>query len=104
MANRALTALVLPIILRKKVFMGKKMGAPKKEVDQKTFESLCSLQCTIAEICEFFHISKPTLERWCKETYAGETFFTVFTKKRGVGKISLRRNMFKLSQTSAAMA
>ena len=83
------------------VFM-KKMGAPKKEIDQKVFEGLCGLQCTLKEVCEFFHVSKPTLERWCKDAY-GETFFTIFGKKRGSGIISLRRNMFKLSESSAAM-
>lgn len=82
--------------------MKKKMGAPKKEIDQEVFEGLCGLQCTLKEVCEFFHVSKPTLERWCKETY-GETFFTVFGKKRGQGIISLRRNMFKLSESSAAI-
>jgi hypothetical protein len=80
-----------------------KMGRPRKKIDQKVFESLCGLQCTLTEICDFFDVKKPTLERWCKDTYHGETFFTVFKAKRVHGKISLRRSMFRLAETNAAV-
>lgn len=54
-------------------------------------------------MCGFFGITDKTLERWCKRTYhAG--FSEVFSKKRGIGKISLRRAQFKLAQKSANMA
>jgi len=78
-----------------------KMGRPKKEIDQKIFEGLCGLQCTRNEILEFFHLTDMTLNRWCKEVYH-ETFSVVFAKKRGAGKISLRRTGFRLAETSAA--
>ncbi len=79
-----------------------KMGRPKKQIDQKNFENLCALQCTLEEINEFFGITHKTLERWCKETY-GETFSHVFAKKRIVGKISLRRAGFELAKKNAAV-
>lgn len=79
------------------------MARPRKEIDQKDFESLCALQCTKEEICGFFDVSDKTLENWCKRTYA-EGFSEVFKKKRGKGKISLRRAQFRLAEKSASMA
>ena len=79
------------------------MARPRKEIDQKDFESLCALQCTKEEICCFFDVSDKTLENWCKRTYS-EGFSEVFKKKRGKGKISLRRAQFRLAEKSASMA
>lgn len=79
------------------------MGRPRKEIDQKQFESLCGLQCTREEICGFFDVSEKTLEAWCKRVY-GESFSPVFRKKRGAGKISLRRSQWELSKKNANMA
>ena len=79
------------------------MARPKKHVDQKEFERLCSFQCTMEEICAWFDVTAKTLERWCKETY-GASFSIVFAQKRAVGKISLRRAQFQLAQKNAAMA
>ena len=82
---------------------GNGMGRPRKEIDWKGFENLCFLQCSIAEMCQWMHISHQTLERRCKEHY-GETFGQVFAKKRIGGLISLRRNLFKLSEKNVAAA
>ena len=79
------------------------MGRPKKPIDQKQFENLCGLQCTLEEVCAFFDVTDVTLNTWCKKTY-GTTFSEVFKVKRGTGKISLRRSQFKLAEKSAAMA
>lgn len=79
------------------------MGRPKKEIDQKQFESLCGLQCTLEEVCGFFNVTDKTLDSWCKRTY-GASFSEVFKQKRGAGKISLRRAQFRLAQKSANMA
>ena len=79
------------------------MARPRKEIDQKDFESLCALQCTKEEICGFFDVSDKTLENWCKRTYS-EGFSEVFKKKRGKGKISLRRAQCRLAEKSASMA
>ena len=80
-----------------------KTGRPMKEIDQKNFESLCGLQCTLPEIADFFECSEDTIQRWCKRTYK-ETFAVVYNKRRGRGLISLRRAQFNLAEKSAAMA
>ena len=81
-----------------------KAGRPRKEIDKRDFEKLCMLQCTRAEICAWFNVSEPTLIDWCKRTYDGKDFFTVFNKKREGGKISLRRMQWQLAEKSPAMA
>ena len=80
-----------------------KNGRPKIEIDWKDFEKLCLIQCSIAEVCQFFHISHQTLERRCREHY-GETFGQVFEKKRVGGLISLRHSMLKMSDKHPSMA
>lgn len=79
------------------------MARPKKEIDQKQFENLCGLQCTLEEICGWFEITDKTLDSWCKRTYHA-SFSEVFKQKRGKGKISLRRSQWRLAEKSAAMA
>ena len=78
------------------------MGRPKKQIDQKTFEGLCGIQCTQSEICDFFDITDKTLNSWCKRTY-GESFSEVFNKKRNKGKISLRRAGFELAKKNPSV-
>ena len=78
-------------------------GRPKVEIDQKLFKKLCSMFCTKEEIAGVFECSEDTIERWCKRTYR-MNFADVFKKECAHGKISLRRNQFKLSEKSAAMA
>lgn len=36
------------------------MARPHKQIDQKQFESLCGLQCTLDEICGFFDATDKT--------------------------------------------
>ena len=79
------------------------MARPRKEIDQNNFEKLCGLMCTKEEIAGFFDVSEDTIERWVKRTY-GEGYADVYKKHSAMGKISLRRNQFKLSQRSAVMA
>lgn len=79
------------------------MARPRKEIDQKAFENLCGIQCTKLEICDFFDITDKTLESWCKRTYKNG-FSEIFRKKRGKGKISLRRVQFQLAEKSPTMA
>lgn len=80
-----------------------KTGRPKKEIEQKLFENLCSIQCTEAEICSVLECSEDTLNRWCKKTYR-LTFADTFKNKSKRGKASLRRTQFKLAEKNAAMA
>lgn len=82
--------------------MAKKMGRPRKVIDQKLFENLCFIQCTIEEVCAVIDCDEATLERWCKETY-GTTFSKVFAQKRQMGKMSLRRSGFQLAQKNPAV-
>lgn len=82
--------------------MGKR-GRPLKEIDQKSFENLCVLQCTLEEICGFLEVSDKTLEKWCKRTY-GMNFSEVFAQKRSKGKISLRRYQFQMAAKNPTMA
>jgi len=80
-----------------------KIGRPQKEIDIKTFEKLCGLQCTITEMCSFFDCDDMTLSKWCKRTY-NMRFSEIFAIKRGSGQISLRRTQFRLAEKNAAMA
>lgn len=80
-----------------------KTGRPKIEIDQKQFESLCGLQCTLAEIASFFQCSEDTVERWCKRTYE-ISFADAYKKHSAKGKMSLRRAQFRLAETNATMA
>ena len=79
------------------------MSRPRKEIDQKQFENLCGLQCTLEEICGWFDVTDKTLDGWCKRTYHA-SFSEVFKQKRGAGKISLRRSQWRLAEKSATMA
>ena len=85
-------------------------GRPKTEFDIKAFTDLVGLGCNQEEICWYFRdeTGKPanidTLTRWCKRTF-GMTFQEYFRQNGYMAlKIKLRRNQFKLSERSAAMA
>ena len=72
-------------------------------INQKQFESLCAMQCTEEEICDFLDITDKTLTAWCKRTY-NCSFSEIYKKKREGGHCSLRRKQWKLADTSATMA
>ena len=78
-------------------------GRPRAEFSQATFESLCSIQCTLSEIAGVMRVSEDTVERRCKEHY-GETFAEIYKKLSAVGKSSLRRTQFKMAERNTAMA
>lgn len=71
-----------------------KTGRPRVVIDQKQFEKLCALQCTLPEICSFFSCGEETIRRWCKRTYKA-TFESISTQKRQTGLISLRRAIWQ---------
>lgn len=81
------------------------MGAGRKqiEINERIFKNLCGIFCTKEEIAGVFDCSEDTIERWCKRTY-GLKFADVYKKESAKGKMSLRRNQFKLAEKSAAMA
>ena len=79
------------------------MARPKKVIDKSSFEKLCALQCTEEEICSFLDITDKTLTAWCKSEY-NKSFSEIFKIKREIGKMSLRRNQFRLAETNPTMA
>lgn len=79
------------------------MARPRINIDKEQFEKLCSIQCTLNEIAGYFNCSEDTIENWCKRTYK-EGFSDIYAKKRGVGKISLRRSQFRMAETNPTMA
>lgn len=81
----------------------KKAGRPKTNIDKSNFEKLCQMQCTLEEIAGFFDCCDDTINNWCKEVY-DDNFSGVYKKKSMAGKISLRRNQFKIAENNASMA
>lgn len=81
----------------------KKVGRPKTKIDKLNFEKLCQMQCTLEEIAGFFDCCDDTINNWCKEVY-DDNFSGVYKKKSMAGKISLRRNQFKIAEKNASMA
>lgn len=79
------------------------MARPRIEIDEKQFEKLCCIQCTLGEIAGYFSCSPDTIERWCIRTY-NQGFAEVYAQKRGLGKISLRRIQFRMAETNPTMA
>lgn len=77
-------------------------GRPRKDIDKSNFEKLCGLFCTLDEIAGFFDCSEDTIERWCKREYK-QSFAEISAKKRGLGKISLRRSGLELAKKNAAV-
>lgn len=82
---------------------GNPNGRPPKEINQRQFEILCSIQCTEEEICSVLGVDEATLIKWCKATY-GETFSKIFKTKKLGGKASLRRMQWKLAEKNVTMS
>jgi len=81
----------------------KKAGRPRIEIDKNIFENLCAIQCTLTEVAGVLGCSEDTILRYCHKEY-GMTFADVFKIKSVHGKVSLRRNMFKMAETNVSMA
>lgn len=82
---------------------GNPNGRPLTQIDKKTFEGLCRIQCTETEIAGIFECSIDAVCDWCKRTY-GATFADTYKTYADQGKASLRRTQFRLAEKSAAMA
>lgn len=78
-------------------------GRPKIEIDREQFEKLCSIQCTLAEIADWFGCSEDTIERWCKREMK-MSFADAYKKHSVYGKVSLRRNQFRMAEHNVSMA
>ena len=81
----------------------KPTGRPKREIDKKSFESLCQFLATKDEIATFFDCSDRTIDRFCNREY-GEPFVAIYKKKSINGVMSLRRSQFKLAEKNATMS
>lgn len=82
------------------------MARPRKQIDKKDFESLLTIQCSLAEVTAFFDhklngCSEDTIERWCKRTYK-KSFAEVSAIKKELGKISIRRAQFRMMERNPA--
>jgi len=78
-------------------------GRHKIIIDWKQFEAYCAIQCTLREIADYFNCSQMTIERKVKEHY-GCGFVDIFKRKRQKGLMSLRANLFKLSEKQGNVA
>ena len=78
----------------------KKKGRPEIKIDLEQVKTLCSYQCTAQEIAAVLKCSNNTLYRRIKEE-VGMTFDEFFEANRVLGKISLRRSLFKMSEKNA---
>ena len=83
-------------------------GRPRIPINKAELEGLLAIQCTLNECVAYFYerhgsCSKDTIERFCEREY-GDSFANVSAKFRMKGKISLRRNQFRLSEKSSQMA
>lgn len=82
---------------------GRPNGRPPIKLDKELFEEACSLCCTEEEIARLCKCSVDTLERWCKREYQ-LSFADIYKRNSERGKMSLRRNQLRLSETNATMA
>lgn len=80
-----------------------KGGRPKTQISMDSFKKLCGMQCTLDEIAGFFDCSPDTIENWCKATFKAR-FSDIYKRFSQHGKVSLRRNQFKLAEKNANMA
>lgn len=78
-------------------------GRPRIEIDEKQFKGLCSIQCTLEEISNWFKCSEDTIERWCKRELK-MSFADAYKKYSVGGKISLRRYQMKMAEHNVTMA
>lgn len=78
-------------------------GRPKIDIDVEQFKGLCSIQCTLVEIADWFKCSEDTIERWCKRELK-MSFAEAYKKYSVGGKISLRRAQMKMAEHNATMA
>jgi len=78
-----------------------KGGRPRKVIDYDQFEKLCYLQCTQAEIMNFFDIdTRDTLNERIREHYGkDESYSTIYDKKSAGGKIAVRRKQFQVAES-----
>jgi len=76
------------------------MARPKAKIDLVELEKLCAMQCTDEEIAAFFGVSTKTVERRRKV----QRFSDVMEQARAKGRVSVRRNLFRLASNGNVAA
>ena len=69
------------------------MPRPEAKIDLAELEKLCSMQCTDEEVAAFFGVSTRTIERRRHVKQFGE----VMDRAKAKGRVSVRRNLFRLA-------
>ena len=72
------------------------MARPRKDFNQKIFKKLCAIQCTEAEIANWFNVSPDTINRRCHQFF-DMSFADTYKKYSEHGKISLRRKQMQVA-------
>jgi len=69
------------------------MPRPKVKIELVELEKLAGMQCTDEEIAAFFNVSPRTIER----RRQNKKFREIMDQARAKGRVSVRRNLFRLS-------
>ena len=69
------------------------MPRPKVKIDLAELEKLSGMQCTDEEVAAFFDVSTKTIERRRKN----KRFRDVMERGKAKGRVSVRRNLFRLA-------
>ena len=69
------------------------MPRPEAKIDLGELEKLCTMQCTDEEVAAFFGVSTRTIER----RRQNKQFSEIMDRARAKGRVSVRRNLFRLS-------
>src|SRR5579859_873585 len=69
------------------------MPRPESKIDLVELEKLCGMQCTDEEVAAFFGVSTRTIERRRRV----ERFHEVMEHAKAKGRVSVRRNLFRLA-------
>ena len=81
----------------------KKAGRPRKEINWEEFEKILLFLPTLPEVASYFGVSERTFQRAVHRQYK-ENYDTLLKRFGEKTKISLRRNLLKMSETNASAA
>ena len=70
------------------------MSRKRVEIDEKQFNALCKIQCTIVEIAAVLNVDQKSIRAWCRREF-GKSFSDLYKERRAVGAVSLRRAQWK---------
>jgi hypothetical protein len=76
---------------------------PERIFDRKVFEALCEAHCSPYEIERIMRLTKDDLQVMCMLEYK-ESFTSLWDRYKCSTLATLRRNQFRLAESSASMA